>query len=58
MIALAGFWIAAAMSTAEPPLRAANDNQPMPLHGGEHEPAPHGPRSIGNRKPNAASAKD
>jgi hypothetical protein len=40
MIALTGFWLAAAMFTTKPPLHAANDNIPSPHshHGGEQEP--------------------
>jgi len=38
MIALVGFWLAAATSAAGLPPHAANDNTPAPHHGGEHEP--------------------
>lgn len=57
MIALAGFCLAAAITAAEPPLPAANDNVPVPHHGGEDGPTSHPfhPKKTG--KPRAAAGK-
>lgn len=55
MFVLAGFWIAAAMSAAEPPLHAANDNAPAPHHGGDHDPAPQAVRPAKKRTPPATA---
>ena len=57
VIAVASFWITAA-SIAEPVLRAANDNIPLPHHGGEHEPSGKEGAALERRKPQASTDRE
>lgn len=57
MIALAGFCLAAAITAAEPPLPAANDNVPAPHHSGEHDPTAHPFHPKKKGKPRTAAGK-
>jgi hypothetical protein len=57
VIVFARFCLVTALTAAEPPLPAANDNAPAPHHGGEHAPAWHAIHPKKRGKPRTAAGK-